>query len=76
MFTAIRLEGYFNFFIGMFLQLLYLPSTTVVKTEDLEDGLLRSFFNFSLSIIGNSDPVSLQFSRQKRDLIDEIDRGL
>ena len=33
-----------NFFTGMFLQVLYLPSTTVVKTEDLEEGFLRSFF--------------------------------
>ena len=32
-----------NFFIGMFLQVLYLPSTTVVKTEDFEEGFLRSF---------------------------------
>ena len=32
-----------NFFTGMFLQVLYLPSTTFVKTEDLEEGFLRSF---------------------------------
>ena len=35
-----------NFFIGMFLLVLYLPSTTVVQTEDLEEGSLRSFFSF------------------------------
>ena len=32
-----------NFFIGMFLQVLYLPSTTFFQTEDLEEGFLRSF---------------------------------
>ena len=37
MFSIIRLEGYLNFFIGIFLQVLYLPSITVVKTEDPED---------------------------------------
>ena len=31
-------------FTGMFSQFLYLPSTTVVKTEDLEERFLRSFF--------------------------------
>ena len=31
-----------NFFIGIFLQVLYLPSITVVKTEDPED--LEVFF--------------------------------
>ena len=35
-----------NLFIGMFLLVLYLPSTTVVKTQDLEEGFLRSFFSF------------------------------
>ena len=33
-----------NFFIEMFLQVFYLPSTTVVKMGDLEGGFLRSFF--------------------------------
>ena len=33
-----------NFFIGMLLQVLYLPSTIVVKREDLEVGFLKSFF--------------------------------
>ena len=36
--------GYMNFFIVMFLQALYLPSTTVVKTEYLEEEFLRNFF--------------------------------
>ena len=36
--------GYINFFTGMFLQVLYLPSTSVVKTEDLAEGFLGSFF--------------------------------
>ena len=31
-------------FTGMFSQFLYLPSTTVVKTEGLEEGFFRSFF--------------------------------
>ena len=34
-----------NFLIGMFLQVLYLPSTTVVNTKDLEERFLRSFFS-------------------------------
>ena len=55
-----------NFFIVMFLQVLYLPSTTVVKTEYLEQGFLRNFFfNFALSFIGNYDPVSLQILSKK-----------
>ena len=33
-----------NFFIGMFLQVLNLPRTTVVKTEDLEERFLSSIF--------------------------------
>ena len=66
-----------NFFTGMFLQVLYLPSTIVVKTEDFEEEFLRSFFfNFALSITGNYDPVSPQISCRKWDLIEEIDRGL
>ena len=44
MFSVIRLKAYMNFFIVMFLQLLYLPNTTVGKTEDHEEGFLRSFF--------------------------------
>ena len=32
-----------NFFIEMFLQVFYLPSTTVIKTRDLEGAFLRSF---------------------------------
>ena len=52
-----------NFFIGMFLQVLYLPSTTVVKTEDFDERFLRSFcFNFAFSVIVNFDLVSLQIS--------------
>ena len=45
MFDVIRLEGYMNFLIGMFLQVIYLPSTTVVNTKDLEKRFLRSFFS-------------------------------
>ena len=59
MFSVIRLEGSMNFFVGMFLQVLYLLSTTVVKAKDLEEEFLRSFFNFALSVIGNYDLVSL-----------------
>ena len=44
-FDVIRLEGYMNFLIGMFLQVLYLPSTTAVNTKDLEERFLRSFFS-------------------------------
>ena len=33
-----------NFSIRMFLQVLYLPSATAAKTEDLEEELLKSFF--------------------------------
>ena len=33
-----------NFFIGMFLQVLNLPRTTVVETEDLEERFLSSTF--------------------------------
>ena len=56
-----------NFFIGMFLQVLYLSSTTVVKPEDLEEGWIfqKFFFNFALSVIGNFDPVSIQILRRK-----------
>ena len=42
-----------NFFTGMFLQAVYIPSTTIVK-RCLKEGFLRSFFfNFALSVIGN-----------------------
>ena len=34
-----------NFSIRMFLQVLYLPSNTAAKTEDIEEGFLRSFFS-------------------------------
>ena len=44
MFSVIVLKSYMNFFIGMLLQVLYLPSTIVVKREDLEEGFLKSFF--------------------------------
>ena len=63
-FSVIRLEVYTSFVTGIFLQVLYLPSTAVVEIEDLEDGFLRSFF-FALSIIGNFDLVSLQISCRK-----------
>ena len=33
-----------NFFIGMFLQVLYFSSITVFKTEDLKERFLRIFF--------------------------------
>ena len=54
-----------NFFIGMFLQVLYLPTTTVVKTEDLKEGFLRVFFNFVLSVIESYDPGFLQILSRK-----------
>ena len=58
-FTAIRLEGYVNFFIGKVLQVLYFPSNAFVKTEDLEEGFLRRFFSdFELPVIGNYDSFS------------------
>ena len=61
MLSVIRLESYVNFFIGKVLQVLYFPSTAVVKAENLEEEFLRSFFsNFVLPVIGNYDPVSLQ----------------
>ena len=42
-----------NFFTGMFLRAVYIPSTTIVKRY-LKEGFLRSFFfNFALSVIGN-----------------------
>ena len=49
-----------NFFIGKLLQVLYFPSTAVVKTENFEEGFFRSFFsNFALPVIGNYEPISL-----------------
>ena len=42
-----------NFFIGMFLQVLNLPRTTVVKTEDLEERLLSTFLIFHFQSLGN-----------------------
>ena len=70
-FNVFRVEGTWISFIVMFLQVLYLPSTTVVKTEYLEQGFLRNFFfNFALSFIGNYDPVSLQILSKKWDLIE------
>ena len=44
-FSVIRLEGEVNFFTGKFLQVLYFPSTAVVKIENLEEGFLRSIFS-------------------------------
>ena len=44
MFKVIRLEGEVTFLIGKFLQVLYFPSTAVVKTENLEEEFLRDFF--------------------------------
>ena len=57
-----------NFFIVMFLQLLYLPNTTVGKTRSWRGIFEKFFFNFALSVIGNYDPVSLQISCRKWDL--------
>ena len=49
-----------NLFIEKILQVLYFPSTAVVKAENLEEGFFRSpFSNFVLPDIGNFDPVSL-----------------
>ena len=77
MFSVIGLDGYINFFTGIFLQVLYLPSPTGAKTENLEEGFLWSFFiNFAHSVIGSYELVSLQISCRKLDLIEEIDRGL
>ena len=66
-----------NFFIEKILQVLYFSSTAVVKTENLEEASLRSFFfNLLLPFIGNYGQVSLQISYRKRDLAEEIYRGL
>ena len=55
--SVIRLEGYVNFFIGKILQGLYFSSNAVVKTGNLKEGFLRSFFaNFALPVIGKYDP--------------------
>ena len=64
-----------NFFIVMLLQVFYLPSATVVKARSWRV-IFKVFFDFALSVIGNYDPVSLQISCRKWDLIEEIDRGL
>ena len=66
MFSVIRLKSEVKYFIGKFLQVLYFSNTAVVKTENLEEEFLRSFFsNFVLPVIENYDPVSLQISRKK-----------
>ena len=52
MFSVIRLVGYMNFFIGMFLQVLYLPGTTVVKIEDLEEEFLKCFLTLHFQSLG------------------------
>ena len=47
-------------------------STAVVKTENLEEGFLRSFFsNFVLPVIENYDLVSCR----KWDMLEEINKG-
>ena len=57
-FSVIRYEGYVNFLIGKVLQVLYFPSNAAVKTENLKEDFLRSFFsNFALPVIENYDPV-------------------
>ena len=77
MFSVIRLEGYINFFIGKFFQVLHFPSTAVVKTKNFEEGFVRSYFsNFALPVIGNYDPASLQILCRKWDLVEEIYRTL
>ena len=43
--SVIRLESYVNFFIGKVLQGLYFSSNAVVKTENLKEKFLRSFFS-------------------------------
>ena len=44
----------------------FFPSNAFVKTENLAEGFLRSFFsNFALPVIGNYDPVSLHISCKK-----------
>ena len=76
-FSVIRLEGYVNFFIRKFLHVLYFPSTSVVKTENFEEGFLRSLFsNFVLPVIRNYDPVSLQILCRRSNLVEEIYRSL
>ena len=66
MFSVIRLKSEVKYFIGKFLQVLYFSNTAVVKTENLEEEFLKSFFsNFVLPVIENYDPVSLQISRKK-----------
>ena len=59
MFSVIRYEGYVNFLSDKVLQVLYFPSKAAVKTENLQEEFLRSFFpNFALPAIENYDPVS------------------
>ena len=66
-----------NFFIGKVLKVLYFPINAVVKTENLEEGFLRSFFsNFALLVIGNYDSVSLNITCRKWEQVEEIYRGL
>ena len=77
MFSVIRLEGYVNFFIRKVFQVVYFTSTTVVKTENREEGFLENFFsNFALLVIGNYVPISLQIWSRKWDQVEEIERGL
>ena len=66
-----------NFFIGKVLKVLYFPTNAVVKTGNLAEGFLRSFFsNFALLVIGNYDSVSLNISCRKWEQVEEIYRGL
>ena len=44
MFSVIRL-AYVDFFIGKILQVFYFPSNAVVKTGNLEEEFLKSFFS-------------------------------
>ena len=70
-------EFYVNFFSGKISQVLCFLGNAVVKTENLEQKILRSLFsNFLLPVIGNYDPVSLQISCRKLDQVEEIDRDL
>ena len=55
-----------NFFIGKVLKVLYFSTNAVVKTGNLAERFLRSFFsNFALLVIGNYDSVSLNISCRK-----------
>ena len=51
--TFIRLKDEANFFIESFLEVLYFPSTIVVKTKNLDDKFLRTFLILCFQSVGS-----------------------